>query len=209
MLGFQTPWNPFYLVRQAPLIPQRHTAKDTEFLTQIWHSDTIRCTKIEGKICEKLSVFNLFWIERCPPKAEVRGSNPLGCAITLSIYSDRYKFLISVCSQETSFLTQIWHSKRSNQFMHPLILIWKIGVFRLSNCCLKFDRKFEYFFLCSKRNSSNFACISSYLLFWCQYRTHTPLLRISVLPKLFILLTRMILYLVEYKSLKLSAIYWT
>ena len=81
MLGFQTPWNPFYLVRQAPLIPQRHTAKDTEFLTQIWHSDTIRCTKIERKICEKLSVFNIFWIERCPPKAEVRGSNPLGCAI--------------------------------------------------------------------------------------------------------------------------------
>ena len=25
----------------------------------------------------------LSWIERCPPKAEVRGSNPLGCAIPL------------------------------------------------------------------------------------------------------------------------------
>ena len=33
-------------------------------------------------------------------------NSPLGCAITLSIYLDRYQFLISICSQKTSVLIQ-------------------------------------------------------------------------------------------------------
>ena len=99
MLGSQTPWNPFYLVRHATLVPQRHTAKDTEFLTQIWHSDPIRCIKIKGKICEKLSVFNIFWIEHQTTNLGVGSSNLPERAILVwhTPEADKWSQPVSAC----------------------------------------------------------------------------------------------------------------
>ena len=69
-------------------------------------------------ICEELSVFNDICVERCPPMAEVRGSNPLGWAKRYSENDSlKHAFLKSAVSSD-----QCWLRLKIKPTQNPLAL---------------------------------------------------------------------------------------